>query len=209
MQRWHSRLRSVAARLRRAGAEANAAPERPTPAARLRDWAISGAVFVVAVALGVGLAGGTRAYLTVRANIANATITAGSLNLLVNNAENVTLATESLAPLKPYVVPLTISNVGTTGANLRATSVATSTTAITANATMRITPVATPAQCVAGLAGPQFALGAYSQPLGVLAGGASGVYCVEVGLLASTPTSQSGQGVNFTITFAGDQAAGT
>ncbi len=161
----------------------------------------------VAVAVGVGGAGGTYALLSVTTQTPGATLTAGTLGLQLNGASSAALGAFAVSPNTPVAKALSVKNTGDVPATLRAEIAATS-TAITSYARARITPVASAAACEAGLSGSQKTLNGYDEPLsgGSLAAGATRWYCFEVALATSTPATVSGQGLTFTVTVRGTQS---
>lgn len=160
--------------------------------------------------MGLGAAGGTYALLSANMNVegSGVTITAGSFDLSIGGGS----PAANISPSTPSARAFTVTSVGDVPSTLSARITATTSTAITGNTEVRITPVADAAACVVGRQGisqPFLNLSGYtSPPLGALAAGETRTFCLEVRLKAETPVSQSGQGVAFTLTVTGTQRAG-
>ncbi|GGE97841.1 hypothetical protein GCM10011313_21100 [Mycetocola zhadangensis] len=162
-----------------------------------------------ALALGLASAGGTYALLNASVQTPAVTVTAGTFELRVNGAASSALGTwAAVTPATPVARSFTVTSVGDVPSVLNARIATTTSTAITANTQARLTPVANAAACAVGLGGPLADLSGYTLgSLDRLAAGQTKTYCLEVRLRPATPTTQSGQGVGFTLTIGADQEA--
>lgn len=161
----------------------------------------------LAVLLGLSGAGGTYAWLSASGSTPGATVRSGTLALLINSSSSAVLGNWVVAPTKPVAKSFTVTNTGDAPAVLAAKITATTTPAITANATARVTPVANSAACVPGLSGAAGALNGFTNTagLGAVAAKATVTMCLEIGLATNTPLSVNGQTLNFTLNISGTQ----
>lgn len=189
------------------GRRARRAAER-RPARLIRRLALATGGVALATALGIAGAAGTTALLNARAPLEGATITAGTMDLNINGAAVATLGTWQVTPAAPQARSFTVTNVSTVPVDLGASIATTSSTAITADTTARLTRLSGAATCTTGLAGTSGPLPGYAATgLGTLAAGQSATLCLEVGLRADTPVERSGQAAAFTLTVTSTQRA--
>ncbi|MGC3956102.1 MAG: hypothetical protein QM804_17980 [Propionicimonas sp.] len=175
---------------------------------RLRALVQATLASAVAVVVGLSGAGATYAFLSSTANAPGASVTAGTLTLQVNGASSAALGDFAVSPATAVAKAFRVTNTGDAPATLAAGIAASSTPQIASRTRARITQVANAAACTTGLGGTQQALPSYAEALGggPLAASASRWYCLEVALVANTPVSTSGQGLDFTITVTGTQS---
>jgi hypothetical protein len=136
-------------------------------------------------------------------------VRSGTLTLLVNNSSSAALGDWAVAPSTPIAKSFTVTNTGNAATDVLAQIATTTNPTLASYATARVTPVANAAACVVGLSGAQGPLNGYTSPaaLSTVAVGATQTLCLEVGLLANTPSSVSGQSLNFTLNINGAQHA--
>lgn len=185
--------------------------------ARRRTSGLLGSTLLTAlvVAAGVSGVGGTYALLSAQGDVSGATVTAASVGLNVNGAASADLGDWAISPATPVAKAFSVTNTAPTGpaasvspvrVNLQAAISVTASSAITANTTAVITPVASAAACTTGLGSPSV-LSGYSTTLDVIAPGQTKFYCLQLGLATGTPVAQSGLDTGFTVTLTSTQLA--
>lgn len=176
------------------------------PRTRRTPLLIATGVVAGAVALGLAAAGTTMAALSATQTAPGATITAGSLGLTVNGSASAALGAYSVVPGTPQARAFTVTNTGTTAADLATTIAVSSTDPIKDNMRARVTAVADAGACVPNLSGAQGALHGYSSSgYATVAAGQSVVVCLELALHDATPIAQAGQSASFTATVTATQ----
>lgn len=179
---------------------------RSRPRTRRTPVLIATGVVAGAIALGLAAAGTTTAALSTSQTMPGATITAGSLDLTVNGTDSAELGAYSMVPGAPQARAFTVTNTGTTAADLTTTIAVSSTEPIKESMRARVTAVADREGCVTNLAGAQGALDGFSSSgYATVEAGESVIVCLELSLLDTTPITQAGQSASFTATVTGTQ----
>ncbi|BDZ49351.1 hypothetical protein GCM10025867_15920 [Frondihabitans sucicola] len=189
------------------GTGRHAAPRR-----RRGIWIAAGILVALVVAGSAGI-GGTYALWNGKASTNASTVTSGTAAVQVSALS--TMNASSLAPGTGVTGTFSVKNSGTIPLSMRvsttATSVAYATSATDATVlgelTLRLSVVASAADCKTGLGGASGRVAAFDTGAGyyTLPVGASGVGCVELDLDADAPQSVAGAVTNFTLTVTGTQ----
>lgn len=183
-------------------------------APRRRRWiwptTLALVVAVIATVLGTG---GTYALWNGSAATAASTVKSGTAAITVGALS--TMNTGVLAPGTGVTGTFTVKNTGTIPLTMRVATTATkvayatnsSTSAVLAEETLRLSLVATTSDCTSGLSGSSGRVAAFDTGSGyyTMPAGASGVGCVEMVLDADAPQSVAGAVTDFTLTVTGTQ----
>lgn len=173
-----------------------------------RQLFVTTAVVAASTLVGVAAAGTTYALLNDSKDGGAAVVSAGTMNLRINQSPSVTLAGFALSPTTPVAQEFSVENVGDVPATLSTSVQVTSTTAIGSNILARLTLLTGTQACAVGMAGAQGDLSTYAiADLGKLPANESRRYCLELSLKPGTPVAQSGQSATFTLTMRGAQSA--
>lgn len=173
-----------------------------------RQLFVTTAVVAASTLVGVAAAGTTYALLDDNKGGGAAVVSAGTMNVLINQSPSFTLTNFALSPTTPAAQEFSVQNVGNVPATLSASVQVTSTTAIGSNILARLTPLTGTQTCAVGMAGAQGDLSTYAiADLGRIPANEGRRYCLELSLKTGTPVAQSGQSATFTLTMRGVQSA--
>ena len=170
---------------------------------------------VVAVVVALVGTGGTYALWNGAASTTASTVKSGTATIRVGALT--AMNTAVLAPGTGVTGTFTVANTGTVPLSMRvsttATTVAYATSASSATVlgeeTLKLSVVATAADCRTGLSGASARVAAFDTGSGyyTLPVGTSGIGCVELDLDADAPQSVAGAVTDFTLTVTGTQVA--
>ncbi len=175
---------------------------RSAQGARLRALLGSAVALTIATGLGLGAAGGTYALFNAQAVMPGATVSSGTMDLLVNGASSASLGAWNVSPARAQSQAFTVTNRSTVPVDVSASAITTSASAISADTVASLAAVTGSAACTTGSVGARVPLNGYTRDRFVrLAAGETATLCLDIGLRAGTPASRSGQSAPFTLTL--------
>ncbi len=181
------------------------AVERARRRRPVRSLVVATATAMGCAVLGVAAAGGTYAFLNDTKTLPGATIQAGTMGLLVNDAATANLGTVTVNPGSPQAIPFTVTNTGDVVARFSVASSTTSTSGL--KSIMRANVGVTSGSCVASdaAAGTQ-TIDSYAST-GILdfAAGEKKNLCLYLSVPTGSDAALSGTSIPFTLTLTSQQ----
>lgn len=181
----------------------------------MRPLLMASGLLAGAVVLGVVGTGGTYALWGGNVQVDAPAITAGTTGLTINGEQSHSLGglnARLLGPGDSVATAITVANTGSTAVNMTVSQsvVTAQTKALAGKLMLRLTPVASTADCVVGLAGGTsgriagFTTTATPVSLAV---GAAQAFCLQLTLDTDAPGSMQGGTASFTLTVDAEQKA--